>query len=330
MKRFKSEKEAIDYFDGALAQNVVAVSKSFAKVLPKWSQVETKLFFAMLEKINWRKPDNGNIVVLKNKDLLKRLDWKDSSDLKDFSTYLFKTLKHMRTVGDIEIKNLKHEDDLINVSGSLFYHVEGNKDYTLVLFNHKFMPLFENLLKTKNYFTYWIADIYQLNSKHAQNLYFELIEKSKNFGKGVEKVDFSTKQLKNMFGLSKEAYMSTSGFQRTRFEQRTIDKAVEEIQKSKLIKLIPFEDGKYYFKKKENGKVDKYIFQYEIKREIFKTVEGSYWYDRDSFAEQKKLNEKAREILEERGEIAFYSGNELSKYKNDLIYLPYENEDIFF
>lgn len=302
LKVFNSEQEIVDYFDGVLVQNVVAVSKTFAKVLPKWSQVEVKLFFSIIERINWRKSNNGNVVVLSNIDLRKRIGWTESDNLRQFSKYVFATLKHMKSVGDIEIKNLSYENDSIYIQGSLFYHVEGNQDYTLIVLNPKFMPLFENLIKTKNYFTYWVSDIYKLRSKHAQNFYFELIEKSKKFGADIEEVDFTTKQLKNVFGLDKDSYMDKDGFNRSKFEKRTLDKAIEEIINSKLIDLVPYEDGKYYVKTKNGKKVDKYKFQYRVKAEVLKAVDGAYWYDNEAFARQKDLNDKARKALEEKGE----------------------------
>lgn len=304
MEKFNSNKDIIDYFDGVLVQNVVAISKSFAKVLPKWSQVEVKLFFAMLERLNWRDPDNGNVVVLRNEDLHKRIGWHEhgSGNLRQFSKYILKILDQMKISSNIKVQDINRKTgDKTTISGLLFYHVEGNTEYTVVVFNSKFMRLLENLLKTQNYFTYWISDIYALRSKHAQNLYFELIEKSKNFKGEEQSVDFTTKQLKNIFGLTKESYMDKDGFNRSKFEKRTIDKAIEEILNCKLIELIPFKDGKFYQKIKNGKFVDKYNFKYRIRKEVLDEKNGSYWYDKKAFIEQKRLNEEETVKLVEKG-----------------------------
>ena len=72
-------------------------------------------------------------------------------------------------------------------------------------------------------------------------------------------IDYSTKQLKDMFGLPKEAYIATNGnFNRTLFEKKTINKAIEELNnKCKCIKNLKYD------KIKKNGRVQYYKFSFD-------------------------------------------------------------------
>lgn len=77
--------------------------------------------------------------------------------------------------------------------------------------------------------------------------------------KGTYGVGFTTKELKTLFGLSKDDYVKKDGhFNRTTFENRTIDVAIKDInEKSKCIQNLRYE------KRKKNGRVQGYVFFFD-------------------------------------------------------------------
>ena len=72
-------------------------------------------------------------------------------------------------------------------------------------------------------------------------------------------IDYSTRQLKDMFGLSKESYMNRDGFfNRADFERYTINKAIKELnEKCRCINNLKYE------KVKKNGRVQYYKFSFD-------------------------------------------------------------------
>lgn len=76
--------------------------------------------------------------------------------------------------------------------------------------------------------------------------------------KGTYGVGFTTKELKTLFGLTKDDYMSGSRFDRYNFEKYTINVAVKDInEKSKCIQNLRYE------KRKKNGRVQGYVFFFD-------------------------------------------------------------------
>lgn len=76
--------------------------------------------------------------------------------------------------------------------------------------------------------------------------------------KGDYGVGFTTKELKTLFGLSKEDYMSGGRFDRYNFERKTINLAIKDINdKSKCIQNLRYE------KRKKNGRVQGYVFFFD-------------------------------------------------------------------
>ena len=70
-------------------------------------------------------------------------------------------------------------------------------------------------------------------------------------------IDYSTRQLKMMFGLSIDDYMRDGHFDRYNFEKITINRAVKEInEKSKCIKNLT------YRKVKKGNRIQYYLFSY--------------------------------------------------------------------
>ena len=106
----------------------------------------------------------------------------------------------------------------------------------------------------------------------------------------------TTKELKGLFGMTKDDYVDpkTGRFNRTRFEQRTIDLAVQDInEKSKCIRNLRYE------KKKKGSRVQGYVFYYdyvdpnEFRPNYTKAIESDRTVNN---AEQMELKEFLKEF----------------------------------
>ena len=53
-------------------------------------------------------------------------------------------------------------------------------------------------------------------------------------------------------------------FDRANFEKYTLNRAIEELNRSCMVSILPYEDGSYYEKIKKRGKVTGYRFRYKV------------------------------------------------------------------
>lgn len=120
-----------------------------------------------------------------------------------------------------------------------------------VKLNDMFMPYIQELV---NHYTKLSLDsIVQFDSKYSLDLYKYLSSwKDKDWDQFRY---LSTKQLKDLFGLTKDDYVYNGKFNRTRFEQRTLDVAIEEINRKTDL-------GVAYHKHKKGNRVQAYVFEY--------------------------------------------------------------------
>lgn len=156
------------------------------------------------------------------------------------------------------------------VSGFMFYHVDARGSSYKVKVNDAFLPALSQL---KGNFTKLLTrDMISFKSNHSHALYQFLMSFSDR-----KEVDFTTKQLKNLFGLSENDYMRKNGsFDRKNFEKKTIETALNEINdKGKSITIFKQLDSKgktalyrKSYKKDKNGNetrfVDKYVIRYMV------------------------------------------------------------------
>ena len=107
--------------------------------------------------------------------------------------------------------------------------------------------------------------------------------------KGDYGVGFTTKELKTIFGLSKEDYVSGGRFDRYNFERKTINVAIKDInEKSKCIQNLRYE------KRKRNGRIQGYVFFFDYTDpNEFRTTYNKSNNDSSS----KKVTEEDKEIL---------------------------------
>ena len=107
-------------------------------------------------------------------------------------------------------------------------------------------------------------------------------------------IDYSTKQLKMMFGLSKSDYMrKNDSFNRSEFEKKTINKAVDEInKKSKCIKNLT------YKKVKKGSRIQYYLFTYNYidPQKVVEDARDEFRWEQLTIAEEIPTEEKPERV----------------------------------
>lgn len=132
------------------------------------------------------------------------------------------------------------------------------ENYFEISISNKFMPYIEQLV---NHYTKLNLDsIVLFKSKYALTLYKWLCSWNDE-NKKINQRYITTKDLKELLGLSKEAYMQGIKFNRSHFERRIINPVILEINKKTNFNLN--------VKKKKNGaKVENYEFTWSQKDKL--------------------------------------------------------------
>lgn len=228
----------------------------------KWinfSITQQKLFYIILAHLNYGLNKNNEVKILKK----HIFDWLGYTS-KDKYTRTRKELKKLSDNSRVEFG-----DDEAFCSGFLFANVRLEKNYYYVFIN----PYYEKILfNFKNrYVKLLTKEVLSFNSKYSMMLYQTLLKlKNKN-----NNITFTTKQLKELFGLTEEDYIRGDGtFGRTLFEKRTIDVAVKEINTySTIIQNLKYE------KVKKGNIVEYYSFSFylnEDAKELMKLQEPEW------------------------------------------------------
>lgn len=235
----------------------IKIHNEMARTLARFSEPEyAKLFLISLGKLL---ESNDNIAHINKVELFDKLNITDEQRY----TRFFKMLKEMRKRTEYDI--VIDEDN--EISGNIISRIERNKSNYNVVFDDKMAPILKEL---KGHYTmYYINSILTFNSSFSISLYNYLMswEDKKEV---INKRYLSTKQLKELFGLSESDYMRKDGtFDRSNFEKKTIHKAVEEIVKSGAINI-------YWYKAKHRltKQVVAYVFEYVVFDNYEKVVPG--------------------------------------------------------
>jgi uncharacterized pyridoxamine 5'-phosphate oxidase family protein len=254
----------------------------------KWSFLQHSLFIIALGRIkDWRTGGNNNVVTFKNFKIMQELGW-------DF------TEENFRKIGQILRKEFDYMVDHSKISlqdvttgnwytGNLIVEAYGDSNITHVVLNHNFMTHFENLYYlAKNYSQSFHqlleSDMVGFKSQYSKMLYANLRSQCVVKGKSVEKiVVYGINELKEILGIDKDDYMRVkdfdkdrySGFDFTAFEKRVLNPAIAEINKSELIAILPWDDGKFYAKRKHMRRVDGYALKFKV-------------YDAETIKKQRK------------------------------------------
>lgn len=233
--------------DNSLKNQVIAMSNVLAEKSTRFPVVQQKLFYICLASLK-QGINSRNEVGINKKELFNCLDIEKE------------TKRYTRIKGEFE--QLAHNSfvkfDTTDgfCQGFLICNIRLAKNTFYVQFNDYYLPLVQEL--ANNYVRLLDDDVISFNSKFSMMLYQNLMkDKWKLTNVDYLGIDYSTRKLKMMFGLSVDDYMRDGHFDRYNFERKTINKAVKEInEKSKCIKNLT------YRKVKKGSRIQYYLFSY--------------------------------------------------------------------
>lgn len=233
--------------DNSLKNQVIAMSNVLAEKSTRFPVVQQKLFYICLAALK-QGINSKNEVGINKKELFNYLDIEKE------------TKRYTRIKGEFE--QLAHNSfvkfDTTDgfCQGFLICNIRLAKNTFYVQFNDYYLPLVQEL--ANNYVRLLDDDVISFNSKFSMMLYQNLMkDKWKLTNVDYLGIDYSTRKLKMMFGLSIDDYMRDGHFDRYNFERKTINKAVKEInEKSKCIKNLT------YRKVKKGSRIQYYLFSY--------------------------------------------------------------------
>ena len=237
--------------DNSLQNQIIQMSNLLAKKSTRFNATQQKLFYISLASLKSGKNSNNEVKIGKQ-ELIEYLGLE--KDTKKYTNMRYQ-FKKLRENSDIEFGTDENFDD-----GQLIVGARSDRHSYYVRFDSYYLPLIEEL--ASNYVRLLNDDVTSFDSKFSMMLYQNLLrDKWKLTSADYYGIPYSTRELKAMFGLSKEDYMSTKrgkpAFNRTLFERRTVDVAVKEInEKSKCIRQLTVK------KVKKGNRIAYYEFYY--------------------------------------------------------------------
>ena len=233
--------ETYQFPDNDLHNQIIAMDNELAKQATNFTIEEQRLFYITLASI---KPNQkSSIIEIDKKAVLDMLGFNSQNQYSRLRPMFTKMIKKSLILsGDDEVWN----------DGFLFYKCRTTKKIYIYV-DDEYIPL---LIKLQPGFTRLLSDdAISFKSKFSMILYQQLMRLN---NKGDYGVGFTTKELKMIFGLSKDDYVTKGHFDRSAFERRTINVAVKDInEKSKCIQNLRYE------KRKKNGRVQGYVFFFD-------------------------------------------------------------------
>lgn len=267
--------ETYQFPDNDLHNQIISMDNELAKQATNFTVEEQRLFYITLASI--RPNQKSNIVEIEKKAVLDMLGFKSQNQYSRLRSMFTKMIKKSLILsGDDEIWN----------DGFLFYKCRTTKKKIYIYVDDEYIPL---LIELQPGFTRLLSDdAISFNSKFSMILYQQLMRLN---NKGDFGVGFTTKELKTIFGLSKEDYVSGGRFDRYNFERKTINVAIKDInEKSKCIQNLRYE------KRKRNGRIQGYVFFFDYTDpNEFRTT---YKSDKESSSEEA-TDEEFEELKEE-------------------------------
>lgn len=234
--------ETYQFPDNDLHNQIIAMDNVLAMKSTRFTVEEQRLFYITLASI---KPNQkSNIIEIDKKAVLDMLGFKSQAQYSRLRG-MFKKLAHASWI--------EFGDDDIFEDGFLFYKCKTTKRKIYIYVDVEYIPL---LIELQPGFTRLLSDdAISFKSKFSMILYQQLMRLN---NKGDYGVGFTTKELKTIFGLSKDDYVTKGHFDRGVFERRTINVAIKDInEKSKCIHNLRYE------KRKKNGRVQGYVFFFD-------------------------------------------------------------------
>lgn len=245
--------------DNSLKNQVIAMSNTLAEKSTRFTVFQQRLFYVSLASLKLDKNSTKTD---------EKLEKKEPNEVRINKQELFEYLNISNDTGRwTRVRNefkklasnsyIQFGNDEEYADGFIICGVRSTRYNIYVRFDTYFLPLVEEL--ADNYVRLLDDDVVSFDSKFSMMLYQNLMkDKWKLTNPEYLGIDYSTRQLKMMFGLDKDVYVNKNGnFNRTLFERKTINRAVKEIsEKSKCIKNLTFK------KVKKGNRVQYYLFTF--------------------------------------------------------------------
>lgn len=256
-------KNEVDFF---------AVSKIFSRAKKQMNLAEWKTFAFALSTINFA-GEASNKIQLNKRELANAIG------ITADSRHLSQNLK--RSIGDMPLHSyiqIDSEDKEFYESGVVVTGLRMYRNLVTITINPDYMGMFSKC--SSDYILMLSNDIYEMTSDKSPEFYedLRLHSDTRRTADNPNNRLYTTKQLKDIFGLKESDYMrAKGGFNRSAFETKVLDVVCEDIRKSKLINLILQTDSKgkckYYEKVKKGGSVIGYRFYWTINNITRKKIE---------------------------------------------------------
>lgn len=220
-----------------------------ARTLSRFAEPEhAKLF---LISLGYLLKSDDNIAHIKKIELFDKLNVPKEDKNKHKRYFDMFNSMRKRTEFDIII------DEDTQIAGNIISLVKRTRNEYLIKFEEEIVPTLKQL--KGQYTLLYIDSIMQFKSSYSITLYNYLLSWHNKDYK-VNKQWLSTKQLKELFGLTEESYMRKNGtFDRNNFEKYTIQRAVDEIIKAGYMYI-----RWYKAKDKLTKKVIAYVFEFLV------------------------------------------------------------------
>lgn len=239
-------------------ERLFAVSRIFARARKDMNLAEQKTFVYALSELKFTEEAKSNVVYMDKKTLARIVGVDSDPD------HLSVNLK--RAIGDLPkhsfIEIADRDLDLFD-SGVLVSRVTMLKNRVRLKFEEDYLKLFTGL--SRDYLTMWSADIFQMTSQRSVQFY-EYLRQETDTREQTNSIGLGVKALKELFGIPASgpgSYMRApekGGFNRPEFEKKVILPLCEDLQKTRMIRLIVQPDGMPYRKIKRGNRVLGYEF----------------------------------------------------------------------
>lgn len=233
--------------DNSLENQVIAMSNMLAEKSTRFTIIQQKMFYVCLASLK-QGVNSKNEVEINKQELFNYLELENDTGR---WTRIRQEFKKLAKNSYVEFGTDEEFCD-----GFLIYQFRSTRNSIFVRFNDYYLPLMQQL--ANNFVRLLDDDVVSFDSKFSMMLYQNLMkDKWKLTNIDHLGIDYSTRKLKMMFGLSIDDYVQNGRFNRADFERRTINRAVKEInEKSKCIKNLT------YRKVKKGSRVQYYLFTY--------------------------------------------------------------------
>ena len=269
--------------DNSLENQVIAMSNTLAEKSTRFSIVQQKLFYVCLASLK-HGVNSKNEVEINKQELFNYLQIENDTSRWTRIRYEFKKLA----------KNsyIEFGTDEEFCDGFLIYSFRSTRNSIFVRFNDYYLPLVQQL--ANNFVRLLDDDVVSFDSKFSMMLYQNLMkDKWKLTNIDYLGIDYSTRRLKMIFGLSIDDYVQNGRFNRADFERRKINRAVKEInEKSKCIKNLT------YKKVKKGSRVQYYLFSYHYidPQKVVEDARNDFRWEQLSIAEDNPTVEKPERV----------------------------------